>query len=109
MGLDLVTPRQRETLVLTLPADPELTRLTGIVSTHFFRQNGMTVAAARLGARAVERRCRPILRAAARKAVRGGAALVLVLRPQRGSLEVIGRAPGGPGTCLVRLTRPDPA
>ena len=104
-----MTARRHETLVLSLPADPELARLARLVSSHFFRQNGLTVAAARRGADAVERRCRPILRAAARKARRGRAAFVLVLRPQRATLEVIGRAGGGPGTCLLRLARPHPA
>jgi len=104
-----VTVRRLETLVLTLPADPDLARLTRLVSTHFFRQNGLNAAAARRGAQAVERRCGPILRAAARKGRRGGTALVLVLRPRRATLEVIGRAGGGPRACLVRLSRPDPA
>lgn len=104
--VELVTARRRETLTLTLPADPRLARLTRLVSSHFFRQNGLNASAARRGARVVERRCRPILRSAARKARRGGAALILVLRPRRATLEVIGRAGGGAGACLVRLPRP---
>jgi hypothetical protein len=99
----------KETLVLALPADPELVRLTGIASTHFFRQNGLTLAAARRGARTVEKRCRPLLRAAARKGMPVEAALVLFLRPRSGALEVVGRAHGGSETCLVRLDRPDSA
>ena len=109
MGAAVVKGRAKETLVLTLPADPELVRLTGIVSTHFFRQNGLTAAASRRGARVVEKRCGPLLRAAARKPAHEGAALVLVLRPRPGVLEVIGREPKGIETCLVRIDRPDPA
>jgi hypothetical protein len=105
----LVTAPRRQTLVLSLPADPELARLARLVSTHFFRQHGLTAAAARRQAAAVERRCRPILRAAARRARRGRAALVLVLRPQRATLEVIGRAGGEPGAFLLRIVRPDPS
>jgi hypothetical protein len=53
----------------------------------------------------VEKRCRPILRAAARRAPRRGAALVLVLRPQSAMLEVVGRAAGRPGAFSLRLAR----
>jgi hypothetical protein len=104
-----VTVRQRETLVLSLPADEALAPMARLVSAHFFRQNGMTAAAARRGAVAVERRCRPILRAASRRTRRGGAALVLVLRPQSATLEVTGRAGGGPGAFHLSLARPHPA
>ena len=101
--------RQRETLVLSLPADEALAPLARLASAHFFRQNGLTAAAAGRGAAAVERRCRPILRAAARRARRGGSALVLVLRPQSASLEVTGRAGGAHGAFQLRLARPHPA
>jgi len=67
------------------------------------------VAAARRGARVVERRCRPFLRAAARKSRRGGVGLVLELRPLAATLEVFGRAVGDEETCLIRLTRPGTA
>jgi len=101
----VVMARRRETLMLSLPADPALARLARLVSSHFFRQNGLTAAAARRGARAVEKRCRPILRAAARGAPRRGPALVLVLRPQSAMLEVVGRAAGRPGAFSLRLAR----
>jgi len=61
-----VSARKREILALTLPADPALACLTGLVSTHFFRQNGIGAAAARRGARSVVKRFRVLLRAAAR-------------------------------------------
>jgi hypothetical protein len=104
----LVTARQGQTLTLTLAADPELSRLTGLVTTHFLRQNGLTAAAARRGAGAVERRCRSLL-LAARRSGRRDTALVLTLRPGSSTLEVFGRAAGGTETCLIRVTRPGPA
>ena len=104
-----MTARQGDTLTLTLPADPDLALLTRLVSNHFFRQNGLTAAAARRGARLVERRCRPLLVAAARKECGGHRAFVVFLRPRPATLEVFGRAKGTPRTCLIRLSRPDPA
>ena len=101
--------RQGDTLTLTLPADPDLALLTRLVSSHFFQQNGLTAAAARRGARVVERRCRPLLVAASRKEGGGRRGLVLFLRPRPATLEVFGRAEGKSETCLIRLTRPDPA
>ena len=103
-----MTVRQGETLTLTLAPDPDLSRLTGLVTTHFLRQNGLTSAAARRGAGAVERRCRSLL-LAARRSRRRGAELVLTLRPGPATLEVFGRAGGGTETCLIRVTRPVPA
>jgi hypothetical protein len=101
--------RQGETLTLTLPVDPDLVLLTRLVSSHFFRQNGLTAAAARRGARVVERRCRTLLVAAARKERGGRAAFIVFLRPRPSTLEVFGRTHGGSETCLIRLSRPDPA
>ena len=103
-----VSVRRRETLVLTLPADPDLARLTGLVTTHFFRQNGVGAAAARRGARSVVRRCRGLLRVAARSSGQA-ATLVLLLETRDLFIEVIGRAGGGPKTRLARIDRPDPA
>jgi len=108
-GTRFVTARQGDTLTLTLPADPDLVLLTRLVSNHFFRQNGLTAAAARRGARVVERRCRPLLIAAARKERGGRTAFVILLRPRPATLEVFGRAHGESEICLIRLTRPDPA
>lgn len=104
-----MSARSRETLVLTLPADPGLAGLTRMVSAHFFRQHGVAASDSRRGARRVEARCRTLLRAAARASRGGDASLVLVLRPRPASLEVIGRPAGGAATCLVRLVRPRPA
>ena len=101
-----VTAEGSASLTLTLPPDPQLAGVAGLVSHHFFRQNGLTVAAARRGARTVERRCRPFLRAAARKSRGGGVGLVLELRPRAATLEVFGRAAGDEETCLIRLSRP---
>ena len=105
-GTRFVTVRRRDILTLTLPADPDLALLTRMVSNHFFRQNGLTAAAACRGARVVERRCRPLLVAAARNEGGGRRAFVVRLRPRSATLEVFGRADGKSETCLIRLTRP---
>jgi len=103
-----VSGRRRETLVLTLPADPDLSRLTGLVSTHFFRQSGIGAAAARRGGRSVARRCRALARAAGRS--RGKpSTLILRLGTHASFLEVMGRAGRGPRICLARIDRPNPA
>ncbi|OLC56539.1 MAG: hypothetical protein AUH92_00050 [Acidobacteria bacterium 13_1_40CM_4_69_4] len=99
-----MSARRRETLVLTLPADPNLTRLTGLVSTHFFRQNGVSAASARRWARSVERRCRGLLRLAASSSPHG-ATLVLLLETRASFLEVIGKAGGRPKINLARIER----
>ncbi len=101
-----VSALKRETLVLTLPADPDLARLTGLVSAHFFRQNGVGAAAARRGARSVVKACRGLLRAAARSS-RQIPTLVLLLETRDSFLEVIGRAGAGRRTSLVRIERPE--
>jgi hypothetical protein len=100
-----LTSEESASLTLTLPADPDLAGMAGLVSNHFFRQNGLTVAAARRGARVVERRCRPFLRAAARASRGRRGALVLLLCPRTTTLEVFGKAAGQPETCLIRLSR----
>src|SRR5262245_16845340 len=100
--------RPRDTLVLTLPPDPAMRPLAGLVSTHFLRQNGVTAATARRGARAVEKGCGPLLRAAARR--RGASpapCVVLALRREPGDLAVFGRTLEGAETCLLRLALPD--
>ncbi len=103
-----MTRSRRETLVLTLPPDPGLARLGGVVTLHFLRLNGAGLAAARRGARAVEKRCQALLRAAGRPtaggaAGRGGRPVVLTLSAAAGALEVFGR-PGADGT-RSRLVR----
>ena len=101
--------RPRNTLVLTLPPDPELKPLTRLVSTHFLRQNGANAATARRGARAVEKRCGALLRAAARLREDSPARFVLLLRRETDNLAVFGRTVEGAETCLLRLTLPDSA
>ena len=97
---------RRERLVLTLPPDPGLARLTGLVTLCFLRQNGVGVAEASKGARTVERRCRVTLRGARRTA----RALVLVLAAGARALEATGRPrPGRHGRRMLHLERPGPA
>jgi hypothetical protein len=103
-----VTRSRRETLILTLPPDPGLARLGGVVALHFLRLNGAGAAAARRGARAVTRRCLALLkvagRPAARGAGRGGRPVVLTLSSRAGELEVFGRpAADGSRSRLVRV------
>lgn len=93
-----------ETLVLTLPPDPDLAGLTRLVSSHFLRQNGVRAFAAKRGALTVEKGCRALLRAAARSG-HSRRPLVLALHPRTTFLEVIGQAGGGPKTRLLHLAR----
>jgi hypothetical protein len=94
-----------ERLVLILPIDPSLRRLTQLVARHFFRQHGLVVSQARRQARRVEAHCLRLLRhKAAREA---GRPLVLELIARRGVLEVTGRATGrGPALRILRIDRP---
>jgi hypothetical protein len=96
-------------LVLTLPPDPSLARLTRLVALHFLRQNGLRPRAARRSARLVARRCLVLLgpagrarRAAARRP------LTIVLTPRTRVLEVSVRPdrPGGSPRPLARIPRP---
>jgi hypothetical protein len=48
-------------LVLTLPAEPALARLTRLVTLHFLRQQGVKAGEARLRAKSVESRARVVL------------------------------------------------
>lgn len=103
-----IMPRRQERLVVTLPPDPGLARLARRVAQHFLRQQGLGAAAARKGARAVERRCRRILEAAA-AAARSRRPLVLVLTSTGPFLEVLGpRRASGTGRRLCRFQRPQP-
>jgi hypothetical protein len=64
----------RDRLVLTLPPEPALARLTRLATLHFLRQAGVTAAEARVRARSVESRARVVLdrvRKAAAAAGRG--------------------------------------
>jgi len=103
-----VSGRRSETLVLTLPADPDLWRLTGLVSTHFLRQSGIGAAAARRVGRSVALRCRALARAARRPQARAST-MILQLGTHASFLEVLGRTGRGPRICLARIERPKPA
>ncbi|MFQ5878009.1 MAG: hypothetical protein ACE5JH_10035 [Acidobacteriota bacterium] len=101
---------RQERLVLTLPPDPQLARLTRRVTYHFCRQNGIRIPIARKGSRTVERLCRDLLRRAAGRAREGGRAVVVILTTGLGALEVTGRR-GSRGRAhrLIRLPLPDAA
>lgn len=60
-------------LVLTLPPEPALARLTRLVTLHFLKQQGVKPGEARLRARSVESRARAVLDRA-RRVARAGAA-----------------------------------
>jgi hypothetical protein len=96
-------------LVLTLPPALTLARLARLAALHFLRQNGMKVMTARRAARAVEKRCRTLLRAAGRPRGSGqGRPLTLVLASDGDFLEITARPAraGGASSSLVRLRRP---
>ncbi len=103
----------RESIVLTLPADPRLARLARLVTLHFLRQNGVRAFESRRKARLVGNRCRVLLGAggAARAGARGRArragvgSFVLTLTSGVEVLEVTGRRGDGLRR-LVRLRRP---
>ena len=97
----------RETLVLTLPPDPALARLTRLATLHFLRQNGVRAMAARRGARAVERQAKALLRPSSRPNGRTqGAPLDLVLTAGASTLDVVMRR--GARKKASRLARTDP-
>jgi hypothetical protein len=99
---------QREIVVLTLPHDPRLARLTRLVTLHFLVQNGIRAGRARRGARDVERLCHILLKHASRRRDRPiDPPLILTLSSKSRTLEVSGRqGPGGARSSLVRLERP---
>ncbi|PYS96791.1 MAG: hypothetical protein DMF50_03350 [Acidobacteria bacterium] len=94
---------RRETLVLTLPHDPQLAGITRRVTLHFLVQNGVAAGAARRGARLVERRCHLLLGSTARLEA---PPLVLTLSSGAEILEVSGRKGSAKARSrLVRLRR----
>ena len=101
----------RETLVLTLPPDPSLARLTRLATLHFLLQNGVKVMAAQRRARDVERRARTMLRAASDRAPKGqGEDLDLVLTRGSETLEVdLRRGTQSAPSRLMRLPRTGPS
>jgi hypothetical protein len=100
-----MTPGSPQTpLVLTLPVDPSLARLTRLVALHLLRQNGFKVTFARRAAREVERRCRNLLRTpGGARGARRGRPLTLVLACRGGFLEVEARAPGAGRSAPSRI------
>jgi hypothetical protein len=88
-------------MVLTLPPDPALAGLAQLATLHFFRNNGAATLVARRCARAVQARARVLLRAGARRAGRGGAALALVLTSGTHSLKAVLRPGAGATRSLV--------
>ncbi len=99
--------RRAERLVMTMPPEKGLARLTRRVSYHFFREHGLKTVEARKRARAVESRYQSLL--GRRTSQRSGAttSMVLILSSCDGKLEVVGRL-GARGECtsLVRLKQP---
>ena len=95
-------------LALTIPPDPALSRLARLAALHFLRQNGLKVMTARRAARAVERRCRTLLRAARRSRGAGAGRPVTLLLAADGEFLVVRVRPGAARATspLVRIRRP---
>ena len=101
-----MTRKCMERLVLSLPAEPDLARLTRRVTYHFCRENGIRTIDARKGARQVERGCHAMLKRASGRTGEGGSALVLVLTSGMRALEAIVRQrTRGAARRLFRLER----
>lgn len=99
--------RRWETLVLSMPPDPGLARLTRLVALHFFRQNGLRIGVSRSGASKVERGWRAVARRTrgSRRASSGGRGSLIFISGAK-ALEVFWRRPGGWERLLARLERP---
>ncbi len=97
-----------EKLVLSLPPDPALARLTRLATLHFLRQNGIKALEARRRARAVEQRSKTLLRTAALRPSRGGVPLDLVLTSGTKKLEVVLRRGTGRMASLLQVRRNSP-
>lgn len=91
-------------LVLTLPPEPALARLTRLVTLHFLRQAGVKTAEARQKARSVETRARVVLDRARKAAavVRGRKAAVTTSAQPPLSITMVSRAKA----CEVTLKPP---
>jgi len=99
--------RRAERLVMTMPPDRGLARLTRRVSFHFFREHGLKTVEARRKARAVERRYQSLLDRRAGQSSGATTSMVLTLSSGDGKLEVVGRLGArGASTSLVRLKQP---
>lgn len=83
-------------LVLTLPPEPGLARLTRLVTLHFLRQQGVKAGEARLRAKSVESRARAVLtrvrKAAARASGRGRKRTLTPSAPAPLSITMVSRA-----------------
>jgi hypothetical protein len=93
----------QEKLVLSLPPDPGLARLTRLATLHFLRQNGVKPLDARRKARTVEQRSKRLLRAAAKR--RGDACLDFVLTSRVKNLEVVLRRGTSRTASLLQVKR----
>jgi len=100
-----VTP---DRIVLTLPPDQALARLTRLATLHFLRQHGVRLVEARRHAAAVERHARAALRTTRRRPASTGA-LALTLVTRRRALEVRLRRKPGTSDRLFVVPRPEGA
>ena len=103
-GVHLASVPQ-EKLVLSLPPDPGLARLTRLATLHFLRQNGVKPLDARRQARTVEQRSKRLLRAAAKAKRRGGTSLDFVLTSRVKNLEVVLRRGKSRTASLLQVKR----
>jgi hypothetical protein len=94
-----------EKLVLSLPPDPGLARLTRLATLHFLRQNGIKALEARRKARAVEQRSRTLLRSAAQTSRRSTAPLDFVLTSRVKDLEIVLRRGTSRAASLLQVKR----
>ena len=107
----------RDRLVLTLPPEPALARLTRLATLHFLKQQGVAAGEARLRARSVETRARVALgrkrRAATGKAGRGRkkptptppGPLSITMVSRARSCEVVLKPAGGTAARLLLVPR----
>ena len=104
-------------LVLTLPLEPALARLTRLVTLHFLKQQGVKAGEARIRARSVETRARVALDRA-RRVARGAAGrkrkpaqptppapLSITMVSRAKSCEVVVKPPRGASARLLLVTR----
>ena len=95
----------QEKLILSLPPDPALARLTRLATLHFLRQNGVKALDARRKARAVEQRSKALLRSAARAGRRDDATCDFVLTRRVKNLEVVLRRGTSRAASLLQVKR----
>jgi hypothetical protein len=95
----------QEKLILSLPPDPGLARLTRLATLHFLRQNGVKALDARRKARVVEERSKALLRTAAKAGRRNHATLDFVLTRRVRNLEVVLRRGSSRAASLLLVKR----